>query len=636
MSQTNRKLNWLTALFSRNRSQDSASTRTRFGVSFKLITAVVMILVGIAGVQILVSNQATERNLELESEHKLVGYYLTYQTKVEVESRSAESLALSIANRADVQGLYLNGDRDELYDLLSPLFTQWKDRQIVHLYIENPDGTVFLRVHDREKFGDDITYRGTANTALLEKRATSGVEIGPSRLGVRGVAPMYSSEGQFIGLTEVGVDFDEQFALDLKEKTGADFTMWVLYEAAKAPNLQPAEGVPASPIEELFFYAGTNPENLTVSPDVYRSVLETGKPVFQLVNENTSTPSTVYITPLLGYNDKVLGILQISASYIDHVEARNAALLSTLGVTVGLTVVGLLIIWLFASRVIIRPLNTLSQFASRQMTGEEGARVSVTSGDEFQKLAETFNALASSVEQERQTLERRVADRTKALATSTEVTRRLSTATNPRQLATDVVEQVRSAFQYYHAHIYFLDEASGDLVMAGGTGEAGATMLARGHRIPKGRGLVGRAAESNVPVLVPDVSQAEDWLPNPLLLDTKSEAAIPISSGNQLLGVLDVQQNVVNGLNEVDVELLQSLAAQVAISLQNARAFEESRAKAELESLVNTIGQKIQKTTSMEDTLQTAIREVGLALGAARVSANIARQQADDHNASQN
>jgi GAF domain-containing protein len=112
--------------------------------------------------------------------------------------------------------------------------------------------------------------------------------------------------------------------------------------------------------------------------------------------------------------------------------------------------------------------------------------------------------------------------------------------------------------------------------------------------------------------------------------------AIPISSGKQVLGVLDVQQNVVNGLNEADVELLQSLAAQVAISLQNARAFEESRAKAELESLVNTIGQKIQKTSSVEDTLQTAIREVGLALGASRVSANIARRQADDNNASQN
>ena len=148
-------------------------------------------------------------------------------------------------------------------------------------------------------------------------------------------------------------------------------------------------------------------------------------------------------------------------------------------------------------------------------------------------------------------------------------------------------------------------------------------MLARGHKIPKGRGLVGRAADTNQPVLVPDVIQAEGWLPNPLLPDTKSEAAIPIATGNIVLGVLDVQQNMINGLGEEDVTLLQSLASQIAISLQNARSYEQSKAQADLELLVNTIGQKIQRATTVEDTLQTAIREIGLALGASRVSANI-------------
>ena len=163
--------------------------------------------------------------------------------------------------------------------------------------------------------------------------------------------------------------------------------------------------------------------------------------------------------------------------------------------------------------------------------------------------------------------------------------------------------------------------------MAGGTGEAGAILLASGHKIAQGRGLVGRAATTNAPVLVPDVSKAEGWLPNVLLPDTKSEVAIPISSGKQVLGVLDVQQNVVNGLDQEDVSLLQSLAGQVAISLQNARSFEQSKSQAELETLVNAIGQKIQRATTVEDTLQTAIRELGTALGATRVQAVIAGKQ---------
>lgn len=248
----------------------------------------------------------------------------------------------------------------------------------------------------------------------------------------------------------------------------------------------------------------------------------------------------------------------------------------------------------------------------------------------FRPMVQQITKRTSELEENSQLVERqnlRLASRARAIALSAEVSRHLSVARTPHQLAADVVEQVQSAFNYYHAHIYFIDEASGDLIMAGGTGKAGATMLASGHKIPKGRGLVGRAAETKTPVLVPDVSQAEGWLPNQLLPDTKSETAIPILSGGEALGVLDVQQNTINGLGQDDVEILESLAGQVAISLKNARTFEQSKAQADLESMVNAIGQKIQRAVTVDDTLQTAIREIGLALGASRVSANIASQE---------
>ena len=276
---------------------------------------------------------------------------------------------------------------------------------------------------------------------------------------------------------------------------------------------------------------------------------------------------------------------------------------------------------IFLSRQLTNPVVQLTNTAEKIAGGNFDVTAEVASGDEIGTLAQTFNTMTARL----QVAFENVRLRSLAVQTSAEVSRRLSVATNPRQLAVDVVEQVQAAFHYYHAHIYFVDETTGDLVMAGGTGEAGATMLARGHKIPKGRGLVGRAADTNTAVLVQDTSKAEGWLPNPLLPDTKSETAIPISTGRTVLGVLDVQQNVVNGLSDQDVELLQALAGQVAISYQNARNFEESRAKADLETMVNTIGQKIQRAGSMEETLQTAIRELGVALGATRVQANIGK-----------
>ena len=269
------------------------------------------------------------------------------------------------------------------------------------------------------------------------------------------------------------------------------------------------------------------------------------------------------------------------------------------------------------------PLVDLSKAATEVAGGNLAVVAKVGGPAEIAQVASTFNEMTSRLREFITTLEQRVTDRTKALAISAEVTRHLAAILDPRQLAAEVVNEVRNAFDYYYAQIYLLDQAGENLVIADGTGEAGATMLARGHSVPKGRGLVGRAADANASVLVPDVSREEGWLPNELLPETKSEAAIPISIGNQVMGVLDVQHNLVDGLTHEDVILLESLAGQVAISLRNARTYEESRSQAELESLVNVIGQKIQRTSSVEDTLQTAIRELGTAIGARRVSASI-------------
>lgn len=103
--------------------------------------------------------------------------------------------------------------------------------------------------------------------------------------------------------------------------------------------------------------------------------------------------------------------------------------------------------------------------------------------------------------------------------------------------------------------------------MSGGTGEAGQTMLEQKHKVTKGRGLVGRAATTGTPVLVPNTSKDENWLPNPLLPETASEVAVPIFSGTEVIGVLDVQNNIPGSLNERDVDVLQSIAYQVSIAL---------------------------------------------------------------------
>ena len=140
-------------------------------------------------------------------------------------------------------------------------------------------------------------------------------------------------------------------------------------------------------------------------------------------------------------------------------------------------------------------------------------------------------------------------------------------------------------------------------------------MLERKHKIAQDVGLVGRSARSNAVVLAPDVSQDPDWLPNPLLPLTRSEVAVPIAVGDQVLGVLDVQDDEVDGLDQEDADLLLSIANQVAIALQNAQSYAEIGRQAERRALINEINRKIQATTDIEKAMQIAVREVGRAVG---------------------
>lgn len=181
---------------------------------------------------------------------------------------------------------------------------------------------------------------------------------------------------------------------------------------------------------------------------------------------------------------------------------------------------------------------------------------------------------------EQKKAEASLAKRVRELQAVAEVGTAVAATLDPDTLLQEVVNLTQSRFNLYHAHIYLLDETRSRLNLTAGAGEVGQKMVAQGWQIPlnQERSLVARVARAQRGAIVNDVRAEPDFLPNPLLPDTRAELAVPIIAGEELLGVLDVQADTTGYFSDEDVLIQTTLATQIGVAMQNARLFAQSEA----------------------------------------------------------
>ena len=182
-------------------------------------------------------------------------------------------------------------------------------------------------------------------------------------------------------------------------------------------------------------------------------------------------------------------------------------------------------------------------------------------------------------------LEQRVSDRTLQLnrravqlQTSSEVGRAVSSLSDMGELLERVTTLISERFEYYHVGIFLLDPAGENAILRAANSAGGKRMLERGHSLPVGsRSIVGYATQHREPRIALDVGHDATFFDNPDLPQTRSEMALPLVAAGRLLGALDVQSTQAAAFTQEDAEVLQVLADQVAIAIENANLFAESR-----------------------------------------------------------
>ena len=236
----------------------------------------------------------------------------------------------------------------------------------------------------------------------------------------------------------------------------------------------------------------------------------------------------------------------------------------------------------------------LSRSAARLAEGHFDERVEVTRTDEMGQLAQSFNGMARELQGLYASLGHQVAERTADLVRRTtqleaaaEVAREAAAIRRVDDLLDRVVHLISERFSFYHAGIFLLDDRGAYAVLQAASSEGGRRMVERGHRLRVGeQGIVGYVAAQGESRIALDVGRDAVFFDNPDLPLTRSEMGLPLAVRGRVIGVLDVQSTQEAAFTSEDVALLQTLADQIALAIENARLLEESqRALAELESL---------------------------------------------------
>ncbi len=157
------------------------------------------------------------------------------------------------------------------------------------------------------------------------------------------------------------------------------------------------------------------------------------------------------------------------------------------------------------------------------------------------------------------------------------VSRKVSSILQPEQLLNETVDVICDEFDFYYAGVFLLDEANEWAVLHAGRGEAGAAMLAEGHKLKiDGPSMIGAATGRGEGLIALDVGVEPVHFKNPHLPNTRSEMALPLKVGKKVIGALTVQSVQEAAFSDDDVTALQAMADQLAIAIDNSRLYAQT------------------------------------------------------------
>jgi len=245
------------------------------------------------------------------------------------------------------------------------------------------------------------------------------------------------------------------------------------------------------------------------------------------------------------------------------------------------------------------------------------------SDEDLEILQDVADEVAGQLEQLR--LVEEIQRRATQLETAAEIARVATGLLDLDPLLKRAVNLIRDRFGFYHVAVYLVEESGHSAFIREASGNLGEALKQTRRRFEIGsRSVIGYVTGTGEYYVAHDTETDPYYKQSNLLPDSRSELAVPLKIGDRIIGALDVHDSGRYAFNEDDIGVLETLADQIAVAVENARLYQTAVARAEREQNVVQITGKIRASRDIDAILQTAVSELRQALGAGRASIRLA------------
>jgi GAF domain-containing protein len=207
------------------------------------------------------------------------------------------------------------------------------------------------------------------------------------------------------------------------------------------------------------------------------------------------------------------------------------------------------------------------------------------------------------------------------LQTAAEIARETIGLLDLDRLLSHSINLIRERFGFYHSSVFLLDDERKFALLRESTGEAGRQMKARAHKLGVGsQSIVGWVTQNARPRVADDVTADPMHQANPLLPATRAELGIPLRIGETVIGALDVQSTTPYAFTADDITILQVIADQIAIAVENARLFSTTRDYLARHRSLYQVTTAAASSSTLDNALFSAAQGLRVTMNGARVA----------------